>query len=167
MFVRLNPQLLSVPNVFIVSMDVLSFLPCQLKHRPGHWPRVLTTASAGNQAPVIYIRDLVSNVHNEPPFSAGILNHDIVVPPEIAIGAVRPRHLSVGLLVLANGLSVGVQVGGFLGVIVGFLDFAELEVLVPISDFGLVGVLGASLQLLGCVLHFIYIILFNLFKLYF
>ena len=65
----------------------------------------------------------------------------------------RPWHLSVALLVLRDSLGEWETAFSLLGSVVVFLYSLELEVFVPVSDSGFGGVLGAALQLLGCVLH--------------
>ena len=82
-----------------------------------------------------------------------VLKHDLVVPSEVSIGGVGPWDLSVALLVLGHGLGKWKRSSGLLSPVVVFLYSLEFEVFVPVSDSGLGGVLGSSLQLLSGVLH--------------
>lgn len=82
-----------------------------------------------------------------------VLNLDEVAPSEIAVSGEGPWHLPIRLLVLGESLGKGEFVGTLLGVEVLSLDGIELQVLVPVTDPGSVGVARSTLQLLNRELH--------------
>ena len=119
----------------------------------GHWSWVLAATGGGQGEALLDVLNSLADVHDEPSVCLLVLEHDHIVPSEVSIGRVRPWHLSVALLILGDSLSKWKGSISLLGSVVVFLDSVELKVFVPVTDSGLDGVFGSSLQLLGCVLH--------------
>jgi len=153
MFVGLNSKFLSISNVLIRGEHVNSVLLQQLEDRSGHWAWILTSTCASNGVSLLEIWNSLTNVHDEPTLSLCVLDHDLVSPLKATIGCMRPGHLSVALLILAYRLCERKRTVLLLRLVVVGLNGVELKVFIPVSDSGFVGVFGASLQLLGGVLH--------------
>jgi hypothetical protein len=124
-----------------------------LEHGSGNRAWVAACGGAYGIA-LLNVLNSFSDVHNDEALSLDILKHDEVVPSQVSASGIRPGHLLEALLILGNGLCKRKSASRFFGGVVVFLDALKLEVFVPVSNLGFDGVFGASLQLLGSVLHF-------------
>ena len=94
---------------------------------------------------LLYIWDLISNIHDAPSLGVGVLDHNLGAPLEKPIPGVSPWDLLVGLDVLAQGLRKWKLFTPFFSVVVTLLDIIQLEVFVPVTHAGFVGVFWSSL----------------------
>ena len=154
-----DSNLLSVSQEFIASEHVKLINPLEGVDRSGHWTWVLPLGGGCDVVTFagFEIWYFVTDVHDHPTLSIGVLDHNVIAPSEIAIGGVGPWHLSITLLILAQSLREWQLITGLLGIVVGSLDMIKLHIFVPVADSGFVGVFWTTLQLLDCVLHFCYI----------
>ena len=152
-FIGLNAHFLPIPYVPVIAEHVCVVYAGQFIDWTSHGTRVLTFARACDLISFRNVRALVSDIKDQPSSCILILYHYRVAPPKTAIRMIGPWNLSVGLLIFAESLAERQSFASLFGIVVAPLDVFKLHILVPISDPGLVGVLGSSLQLLGSVLH--------------
>ena len=120
--IGLDPHFLPISEVIIGSKNVHLLNSNELEYRPSHRPRVLAFAGGGNLIALLYIWDLISNIHDAPSLSVGVLDHDLGAPLEKPIPRVSPWDLLVGLDVLAQGLRKWKLFTPFFSVVVTLLD---------------------------------------------
>ena len=160
-FVGLNAHFLTIANILITTKHINIIHSSEFENWSSHWPWILTFASTCNRISFWYVRALVTDIDNEPALSILTINHNRVSPFEFIVSPISPWNLSIRLLILGQSFTKWQIICSFLCVVVAPLNMVEFEILVPVSDTGLVGILGATLQLLSCVLH-IYFVWFEL-----
>ena len=144
-FVSVYPNLLSISNILISSKLIKVINSAHRIHRSGHWSWVLTFVSAGDAVSFFNVWDSIANVHAHPPLGLSVLKHNVLSPSEIAIRWKWPRYLLVTLLILWNSFREGKTSTFFFALVVILLNGVELQIFIPVTDFGFVIVLWATL----------------------
>lgn len=158
-WISTKSNFLSVSQEFIASEHVNIFDSLKAINRSGHRTWILPLRCRSNVVSFagFKIWHFITNIHDHPTLSIGVLEHNVVAPSQIAVGGEGPWDLPITLLIFAQCLRKWQLLTSFLGIVVGFLNMVKLHIFVPVTDSGFVGVFRTTLQLLDCVLHIFYI----------
>jgi len=144
-FVCNNSNLLAKSHILITSENIKFFDSGEVEYRSSHWTWILSFASASNCISFINIWNSISNIHDNPTLCLLVLDHDGIIPSEIAVVRVWPWHLFVTCLILWNSSGEWKLSSLLFTLIIVLLNSGQFHVFIPVSNSSLMMEFWSSL----------------------